>query len=104
MGSVIQSCLPFCDPMDCSLPGSSVHVISQARILEWVAVSFSRGSSQSRDWQVEALPLSHLGSPIDMSVCSLNFILLDDSTVSSSLPYPQPPTWGLYLVGTQPLY
>ena len=78
--------------MDCSLPGSSVHVISQARILEWVAVSFSRGSSQSRDWQAEALPLSHLGSPIDMSVCSLNFTLLEDSTVSSSLPYPQPPT------------
>ena len=33
------------DPMDCSLPGSSVHGISQARILEWIAVSFSRGSS-----------------------------------------------------------
>ena len=35
----------FCDPMDCSAPGSSVHGISQARILEWVAISFSRGSS-----------------------------------------------------------
>ena len=34
-----------CDPMDCSLLGSSVHGISQARILEWVAISFSRGSS-----------------------------------------------------------
>ena len=39
----------FCDPMDCNLPGSSVHRISQARILEWVAVSFSRGSSRLRD-------------------------------------------------------
>ena len=39
----------FCDPMDCSPPGSSVHGISQARILEWVAISFSRGSSQPRD-------------------------------------------------------
>ena len=38
-----------CDPMDCSLPGSSVHEILQARILEWVAVSFSRGSSPPRD-------------------------------------------------------
>ena len=38
-----------CDPMDCSLPRSSVHGISQARILEWVAISFSRGSSQPRD-------------------------------------------------------
>ena len=37
-----QSGLTLCDPMDCSLPGSSVHVILQARILEWVAVSFSR--------------------------------------------------------------
>ena len=38
------------DPMDCSPPGSSVHGISQARVLEWIAVSFSRGSSQPRDW------------------------------------------------------
>ena len=37
-----------CDPMDCSLSGSSVHGILQARILEWVAISFSRGSSQPR--------------------------------------------------------
>ena len=39
-----------CNPMDCNLPGSSVHEISQAIILEWVAVSFSRGFSQPRDW------------------------------------------------------
>ena len=39
---VAQSCLTLCDPMDCSLPGSSVHGISQARILKWVAISFSR--------------------------------------------------------------
>ena len=38
-----------CDPMDCSPPGSSVYGILQARILEWVAISFSRGSSQPRD-------------------------------------------------------
>ena len=47
---VSQSCLTLCDPMDCSLPGSSVHGILQARVLEWVAISFSRGSSQPRDW------------------------------------------------------
>ena len=41
-----QSCPALCDPMDCSLPGSSVHGISQARIREWIAISFSRGSSQ----------------------------------------------------------
>ena len=39
----------FCDPKDCTPPGSSVHRISQARILEWVAISFSRESSQPRD-------------------------------------------------------
>ena len=42
----------FCDPMDYSLPGSSVHEISQTRILEWVAISFCRGSSWPRDWTV----------------------------------------------------
>ena len=41
-----QSCPTLFNPVDCSLPGSSVHGILQARILEWVAVSFSRGSSQ----------------------------------------------------------
>ena len=40
----------FCDPMDFSLPGSSVHEISHIRILEWIPISFSRGSSQLRDW------------------------------------------------------
>ena len=47
---VAQSCPTLCDPMDCSPPGSSVHGIFQARILEWVAISFSRGSSRPRDW------------------------------------------------------
>ena len=42
---VVQSYLTLCDPIDCSLPGSCVHRILQARILEWVAVPFSRGSS-----------------------------------------------------------
>ena len=44
-----QSCPTLCDPMDCSPPGFSVHGILQARILEWVAISFSRGSSQPKD-------------------------------------------------------
>ena len=46
--SVTQLCPALCDPLDCSPPGSSVHRISQARILEWVVISFPRGSSQSR--------------------------------------------------------
>ena len=47
--SVTQSCPALCDPMGCSPPGSSVHRISQARILEWVAISYSRASSRPRD-------------------------------------------------------
>ena len=43
-------CPTLCNPMDCSLPGSTIHGILQARILEWVAISFSRGSSWCRDW------------------------------------------------------
>ena len=42
---VTQQCPTLCDPMDCSLPGSSAHGISQARMLQWVAITFSRGSS-----------------------------------------------------------
>ena len=49
MCSVTQSCLTLCDSMDCSLPDSSVHGISQARILEWDPISYSRGSSWPRD-------------------------------------------------------
>ena len=45
---VAQLCLTLCDPMDCSLLGSSVHRIFQAKILEWVTISFSRRSSQPR--------------------------------------------------------
>ena len=47
---IVQSCLTLCDPMDCSFPGSSIHGILQAKVLEWVAISFSRGSSWLRDW------------------------------------------------------
>ena len=43
---VAQWCPILCNPIDCSLPGSSVHGIFQARILEWVAISFSRGSGE----------------------------------------------------------
>ena len=46
---VAQSCPTLSDPMDCSLPGSSIHGIFQARVLEWGAIAFSRGSSQPRD-------------------------------------------------------
>ena len=46
----VKSCPTLCDPMDCNIAGSSIHGIFQTRLLEWVAISFSRGSSQPRDW------------------------------------------------------
>ena len=57
VSEVAQSCPTLCNPMDCSLPGSSLHGILQARVLEWVAISFSRGSSWPRDQtQVSRIP------------------------------------------------
>ena len=68
---VTQSCLTLCDPMDCSPPGSSVRGILQAGILEWVAIPFSRGSSQPNRSNTSLLHfgqilhhLSHQGSPL----------------------------------------
>ena len=81
---VTQSCLTLCDPIDCNLPGSSSHGIFQARVLEWVTISFSRGSSPPRDrtWvsssltrdqtqahcigSAESQPLDHQGSPYSL--------------------------------------
>ena len=67
---VAKSCSTLCNTMDCSPPGSSVHGISHARILEWVAIPFFRRSSQPRDWNCGLLHcrwilyhLSHQGRP-----------------------------------------
>ena len=65
---VVKSCPTLCDSMDCSPPVSCVPGIFQSRILDWVAISFSRGSCWHRDqptssaWQADSLPLSHLGN------------------------------------------
>ena len=60
VSEVAQSCPTLCDPMDCSLPGFSVRGIFQTRVLEWVAISFSRGSSWPRDWiQVSRIARRH---------------------------------------------
>ena len=57
----VKSCPTLCDPVDCSPSGSSVHGILQARILEWVAISFSRGSSQpSTSGSLIVQSLSHV--------------------------------------------
>ena len=67
---VAKSYVILCDPVDHSPPGFSDHGISQTRIQEWVAISFSRGSSQSKDWtpvscicNADSFPLSHQRNP-----------------------------------------
>ena len=67
------SCLTFCDPLDCSPPGFSIHGTLQARILEWVAMSFFRGifpiqgsNLHLLPWLVDSSPLSCLGSPYEV--------------------------------------
>ena len=69
----LQSCLTLCDPMDCNPPGFSVHGIPQARILEWVVISSSRGIFLTQGsnlcllcllhWQAGSLPLVPPGKP-----------------------------------------
>ena len=82
---VAQSRMTLCDPMDCSLPGSSVHGILQARILEWVAVPFSRASSQietrSPILQVDSLPSE---PPKNTGVASLSLLQWIFSTQESN--------------------
>jgi len=82
--AVVSSFSPvqlFRDPMDYSQPGSSVHEISQARILEWVAISSSKGFFPTQGsnlcllhWQADSLPLSHQGSQRRKLTC-LEFII-----------------------------
>ena len=78
----LQSCPSLCDPMDCSTPSFSVHGILQARILEWVAISFFNRSSWPRDWtyisyyQVDSLLLSHWGSPFAVKVLTKCWLIL----------------------------
>ena len=77
--SVAKSCPTLCDPIDCSPPGSSVHGILLARILECVAISFSRESSQTKDWT----QVSCIGKQIlyHWAISSVQF-----SSVSQSCP------------------
>ena len=77
-----QSYLTLCNPMDCKLPGSSVHGIFQARILEWVTISASRGSSQPRDrnphlwcllhWHADSLLTALPGKLVNFSDINLS--------------------------------
>ena len=81
---VIQPCPTLLQPHDYSPPGSSVHEIFQARILERVPISSSRGYSQPRDlinphllhWQADSLPLSHQGSPLNTRAFLISLLCL----------------------------
>ena len=72
--NLLQLCSTFCNPVDCSPPGSTVHGILRARILEWVAMPSSKGSSRPRDWthiylhwQTGSLPLAAPRKPLILS-------------------------------------
>ena len=76
---VTQSCLTLCDPVHCSLSGSSVYGILQGRILEWIAFSFSRGSSQpieprSASLQADSLLFKPPGKPIYLYVSTIDIV------------------------------
>ena len=94
MCSVTRPCPMLCDAMDCSLPDSSAHGILQARILEWIAISSSRGSPKLRGWihvfSVSCIgrsPLSHLGKPYLILTIVLSFLFLDKGWVLSDFPF-----------------
>ena len=84
-----QSCLTLCDPMDCNPPDSSVHGIFQARILDWVAISYSRGYSQPRDQtyisRVSCIGRWILYHPGSLKV-SLSSVQLLSCTTKNTLP------------------
>ena len=73
----LQSCPILSNPRDCSPPGSSVHGILQARILEWVAIPFSRGSHLlcPLHWQEGSFPLAPPGKPLGSDASSSLFVL-----------------------------
>ena len=78
-----QSCLTFCDPIDCSPPGFSICWIFQERVLEWIAISPSRQSSQPSDQsyatfpalQAYSLPLNHWGSHAPCNIGSTLYVI-----------------------------
>ena len=87
VSEVTQSCPTLCHPMNCSPPGSSIHGILQARILKWVAISFSRGSSWPRDrTQVSRIAGRHFNL---WATRAFNKIRMSFSS--------SPPSHGLYL-------
>ena len=89
-----QSCLTLCDPTDCNPPGSSIHGVLQSGILEWVALFYSRGSSNpgieteslaSPASQVDSLPRSNLRTPFLYLALSIKQIKLTNCDRKPSL-------------------
>ena len=85
-----QSCSTLCNPIDCSPPGSSIQRIFQARIVEWVAISYSRESSRPRDWiciscfldwQMDSLPLE----PTEKPLCLRLFMITMEKLVTKTI-------------------
>ena len=84
---VTQLYLALGDPMDCSLPGSSIHGILQARTLEWIAISFSRGSSWLRDRIQVSQAHSLLSEPPGKQVYIGRYIGIYSRYIGRQLPY-----------------
>ena len=101
---LLPLCSALCDLMDCSPPGSSVREISQARTLEWVAMSFSRGSYQLRNqtcvsytcllyWQAGSSPLAPPGKPLPI-LCTISIVYIyvnPNLPIPLTLPFPSCP-------------
>ena len=99
--SVTQLYLTLCNPMDCSLPGSSVHGIFQARVLERIAISSSKGSSRPRNqihvsgfYCADSLPLHHLRSLMNAyvkahQIIHLKYAVYCMSTISGAIQNPK---------------
>ena len=121
--SVAQLYLTLCNPTDCSPWGSSVHRIIQARILEWVAISYSGGSSRLRDlicvsyllhWQVDSLPLWPMvnynsPSPLDCKEIQpvhpkgdQSWLFIGRTDVEAETPILWPPDAKIWLIGKDP--
>ena len=95
MKVLVTSHVWLCDPIDCGPPGSSVHGILQARILEWVAIPSSRGSSQLRDRTQGSLSLQADSSPSEppgnIYICEIicrTFLLLPKASLCPSAVFP----------------
>ena len=84
---VTKSCLTLCEHMECSPPGSSIHGIFQARVLEWIAISFCRGSSWTRDWtQVSCIAGRRFTFWATRELHKVDLKLLEDHSILGHIP------------------